>query len=128
MLKTLSVPVKTSVNWERAVSGHVNIVLIVTSRLEYLQTCVWTVGLVNVPFSTLIWIYAARWLRISSGRLPSGFLERLINFLGFDSAKDTPRYSPAAFQVDFLGCLSNSESWALLANVSKCPAIGTRSS
>lgn len=44
--------------------------------------------------------YAERYVRISSGRLPRFFVERLISFRGLDSAMVSPRYPPTHFQKD----------------------------
>lgn len=96
--------------------------------MEVLLACPWCSVESIVPLATHESIYADRWLRISRGKCPRGFFDRLTYFLGFDSAKDTPRYSPADFQIDLGGGLTTMRSWASRAKVSRCPARPARSS
>lgn len=102
MSRTRSVPVRTSFRVDKAVTGKLAIYF-KRHRDGYVLACPWWRLTLRVLLAMHRSTYAERWFKISRGRWPKGFLDRLISFLGLDSAKETPRYSPIDFQGVFFG-------------------------
>lgn len=91
-------------------------------------TCDWKTGSFTRFSVMTLSMYADRWLRISTGRFPSGFLDRLIVFRGLDIAIGKLRYCPMAFSFPGSFVFMTVSSWAALAKVSRWPTRFARSS
>lgn len=82
--------------------------------------------MLRVSLLIMLWTYEERWFKISRGRLPRGFLERLILLRGFDSANVTPKNSPVDFSLLYSLAFGMSIS-AALAKVSRYSTRSLRS-